>query len=51
MGYQTNLLVLGPGGYKFSDYLRLGLPLQVIYFVLGVWLIPIFFPLHCPMPQ
>ncbi len=45
MGYQTNLLVLGPGGYKFRDYVKLGLPLQLLYFVLGVWLIPHFFPL------
>ncbi len=44
MGYQTNLLVLGPGGYKFRDYMKLGLPLQLLYFVLGVLLIPKFFP-------
>ncbi len=44
MGYQTNLLVLGPGGYRFRDFVRLGLPLQVIYFLVGVWLLPLFFP-------
>jgi len=31
IGYQTNLMVYGPGGYKFSDYLRIGLPLTLIY--------------------
>jgi di/tricarboxylate transporter len=44
MGYQTNLLVLGPGGYRFSDFARLGLPLQVLYFIVGVALLPLFFP-------
>ena len=31
IGYQTNLMVYGPGGYTFSDYLRIGLPLTLIY--------------------
>ena len=44
MGYQTNLLVLGPGGYRFSDYVKLGLPLQIIYFFVAVALLPLFFP-------
>lgn len=30
IGYQTNLMVYGPGGYKFSDYFRVGAPLQII---------------------
>ncbi len=30
MGYQTNLLVMGPGHYRFADYLRVGIPLTVI---------------------
>lgn len=33
IGYQTNLIVYGPGGYKFSDYLKLGLPLNFIFMV------------------
>ena len=30
IGFQTNLMVYGPGGYKYTDFLRLGLPLQVL---------------------
>ncbi|MFZ0611089.1 MAG: SLC13 family permease [Desulfobacterales bacterium] len=45
IGYQTNLLVYGPGGYRFSDYLKLGLPLNLIVLVLGTLLIPLFWPL------
>jgi di/tricarboxylate transporter len=36
IGYQTNLMVYGPGGYKYSDFLRLGLPLQLIVGVAAV---------------
>ena len=44
MGYQTNLLVYGPGGYRIIDYLRLGLPLRFIFAVLAAALIPVFYP-------
>jgi di/tricarboxylate transporter len=40
-GYQTNLLVYGPGGYRFTDYTRVGGPLNLIYLVLSVLLIPL----------
>ena len=40
IGYQTNLMVYGPGGYKFSDYIRVGLPLSLILFVSAVLIIP-----------
>jgi di/tricarboxylate transporter len=36
IGYQTNLMVYGPGGYSFKDYLRIGLPLTLIYCVVAV---------------
>lgn len=42
LGYQTNLFVYGPGGYKVTDYVRLGLPLQLlcsVVTVLGIWMI------------
>lgn len=38
IGYQTNLMVYGPGGYNFKDYMRIGLPLTVIYLVTSVFL-------------
>jgi di/tricarboxylate transporter len=45
IGYQTNLLVYGPGGYRFSDYFKLGIPLNLLVLVLGTVLIPLFWPL------
>lgn len=45
VGYQTNAMVLGPGGYRFADFLRLGLPLNLAFWLLASWLIPRFFPL------
>jgi di/tricarboxylate transporter len=45
IGYQTNLLVYGPAGYRFSDYLKLGIPLNFIVLILGTLLIPIVWPL------
>lgn len=44
IGYQTNLLVYGPGGYRFSDFLKLGLPLNVIVVVIASLFIPVFWP-------
>ena len=44
IGYQTNLMVYGPGGYRFTDYLRLGLVLQVTAAVVSITLIPLTFP-------
>jgi di/tricarboxylate transporter len=44
IGYQTNAFVYGPGGYRFADYLRVGLPLQVLLWILASALIPHLFP-------
>jgi di/tricarboxylate transporter len=45
IGHQCNTLVMGPGGYRFGDYWRLGLPLSAIVLVIGVPLILLFWPL------
>jgi di/tricarboxylate transporter len=44
IGYQTNLMVYGPGGYRFSDYVRFGLPLNILVGVVTVLLAPVFWP-------
>ncbi|MXQ13004.1 SLC13 family permease [Microvirga makkahensis] len=45
IGHQCNTLVMGPGGYRFGDYWRLGLPLSIIVVVVGTPLIMFFWPL------
>ena len=45
IGYQTNLLVYGPGGYRFSDYLKLGMPLNLLVWAMGSLFIPMIWPL------
>jgi di/tricarboxylate transporter len=45
IGYQTNTMVMGPGGYRFEDYLKFGLPLNAILAVAAALLIPVFWPL------
>jgi di/tricarboxylate transporter len=44
IGYQTNLMVYGPGGYRFSDYMRVGVPLDIAVGILAVALAPLCFP-------
>jgi len=44
MGYQTNLMIYGPGGYKFSDYIRFGGPLNLLVMALTVALAPLVWP-------
>lgn len=46
IGHQCNTLVMGPGGYKFSDYPRLGAPLSLLVLLAGPPLILLFWPLH-----
>jgi di/tricarboxylate transporter len=45
IGHQCNTLVMGPGGYKFGDYARLGLPLSILVILLGAPLIALIWPL------
>jgi di/tricarboxylate transporter len=44
IGYQTNLMVYGPGGYRFADYLRIGLPLNVLMGAVTLVLVPLIWP-------
>ncbi|MEO5866185.1 MAG: SLC13 family permease [Sphingomonas sp.] len=45
IGHQCNTLVMGPGGYRFGDYWRLGLPLSIMVIIVGVPLIAFFWPM------
>ena len=44
IGYQTNMMVYGPGGYRFRDFVRIGLPLNLVLGGVAIILIPIFWP-------
>jgi di/tricarboxylate transporter len=44
IGYQTNTFIYGPGGYRFTDFLRVGAPLNVLLVLAAPWVIPRFFP-------
>jgi di/tricarboxylate transporter len=48
LGHPVNILMLGPGGYRFRDFFKVGLPLTIILFALVMFLLPQFWPL---MPQ
>ncbi|MBI3287613.1 MAG: SLC13 family permease, partial [Chloroflexi bacterium] len=45
LSHPANLLVMGPGGYRFSDYLKVGAPLAVILFLVVLGVLPLFWPL------
>ncbi|MEJ5255307.1 MAG: SLC13 family permease [Acidimicrobiales bacterium] len=46
IGYQTNTMVFGMGGYRFTDFTRVGLPLSITSVILAVLLVPVLFPLR-----
>ncbi len=48
IGYQTSLMIYGPGGYRFKDFLRMGIPLDVLLAGMALWLIPRLWPLTAP---
>ena len=45
ISHPANILVMGPGGYRFADYLKVGLPLALVVFIASMILLPIFWPL------
>src|SRR3546814_17930251 len=51
IGYQTNLMVYGPGGYRFSDYVRVGLPLSLVVGVAVLLAIPRLWPFFTAGPR
>ncbi|MDL2328786.1 anion permease [Desulfosarcina sp. OttesenSCG-928-A07] len=44
LSHPAHLLVMGPGGYKFMDYVKIGVPLTVVVMAVSVWVLPIFWP-------
>ncbi len=44
ISYQTNLMVYGPGGYQFRDYLKIGLPLTLLVFIITMTIVPLVWP-------
>jgi di/tricarboxylate transporter len=45
LGYQTHMMVYGPGGYRFADFLRVGIPMDILCWILAMLTIPMVFPL------
>jgi di/tricarboxylate transporter len=46
VSHPANTLIMGPGGYRFMDYVRVGLPLTLVIFLIVVILVPILWPFH-----
>ena len=48
VGYPTNTMVYYAGGYRFTDFMKVGIPLILIFCALSMWLIPLFWPFYPP---
>lgn len=46
LSHPAHMLVMGPGGYRFMDYVKVGVPLTAVVFAVSVWLLPIFWPAY-----
>jgi di/tricarboxylate transporter len=44
VAHQSNVLVMGPGGYRFGDYFKVGLPLNILVFIVALIIVPLFWP-------
>ena len=44
VAHQSNVLVMGPGGYRFGDYFKVGLPLDALIFILTMMIVPLLWP-------
>jgi di/tricarboxylate transporter len=45
VGHPANVLIMGPGGYRFKDYLKVGLPLTAVILAVTLLVLPVFWPL------